>query len=131
MNNNYENQEVECCSFTKNFGQKLMYLLIGGGLGAAAALLFAPKPGREIRGDIAELAGVGYDRVLSEANKAKDRTIEIYHSAMETGGEVRDVVAAGASAIKKEVVCDLEQIGAIVERSVNRDSANYGRPGIL
>ncbi|MCU0240070.1 MAG: YtxH domain-containing protein [Pyrinomonadaceae bacterium] len=32
---------------------KLTYLLIGGGIGAILALLFAPKSGQELREDIA------------------------------------------------------------------------------
>lgn len=33
---------------------KLTYLLIGGGIGAIIALLFAPKSGQELREDIAD-----------------------------------------------------------------------------
>lgn len=40
-------------------------LLIGGLLGAAAALLYAPKPGRELRGDIA-------DKVSTVTDKSKE-----------------------------------------------------------
>lgn len=34
-------------------GNGLVYLLAGGGIGAAIALLFAPKTGAKLRGDIA------------------------------------------------------------------------------
>ena len=34
---------------------KLTYLIIGGGIGAVIALLFAPKSGKELREDIATL----------------------------------------------------------------------------
>ena len=37
-----------------NVSTKLTYLLIGGGIGAIIALLFAPKSGVELRGDIAD-----------------------------------------------------------------------------
>lgn len=130
MNNNYENQVEECTRFSGKLGQKLMFFAIGGGIGAAVALLFAPKPGRELREDIADLAGKSYDKTLATANEIKHRTAEFYETAKETGDEVLDVVSAGMSAIKNEVASDIEKIGAIVEHSVGREFG-YGRPGIL
>ena len=41
---------------------RLTYLLIGGGIGAILALLFAPKSGQELRGDIADATRKGIDR---------------------------------------------------------------------
>jgi len=35
---------------------RLTYLLIGAGIGATLALLFAPKSGRELRRDIADVS---------------------------------------------------------------------------
>ena len=67
------------------------------------ALLFAPKPGREFREDIADLAGKGYDKALTTANEMKDRTVEFYETAKETRDEVLDVVSSGMSVIKNEV----------------------------
>ncbi|GAJ99426.1 YtxH domain-containing protein [Geomicrobium sp. JCM 19055] len=48
---------------TKDF---LIGTLIGGIVGASAALLFAPKSGKELRGDISE-----------GASTAKDKTYEL------------------------------------------------------
>ena len=41
---------------------RLTYLLIGGGIGAVIALLFAPKSGQELRGDLADATRKGIDR---------------------------------------------------------------------
>ena len=41
-------------SSTSSAVDRLTYLLIGAGIGATVALLFAPKSGRELRGDIAD-----------------------------------------------------------------------------
>src|SRR5437868_15542777 len=41
--------------------EKLTFLLIGAGIGATLALLFAPKSGRELRTDIADLSRKGLD----------------------------------------------------------------------
>ena len=46
MRNEYDREDA-------NASTKLTYLLIGGGIGAVIALLFAPKSGQELRGDIA------------------------------------------------------------------------------
>ena len=72
MNKDHKNQE--CFSFSRNLGQKLKFFMIGGGVGAALALLFAPKPGRELRGDITDMAGRSYDKTLATANEMKHRT---------------------------------------------------------
>ena len=46
----------------ESISNKLTYLLIGGGIGAVLALLFAPKSGQELRGDIADATRKGIDR---------------------------------------------------------------------
>ena len=128
MDNNYENQTAECASFSRNLGQKLKFLMIGGSVGAAIALLFAPKPGRELRGDIADLAGKSYDKTLAAANEMKHRTAEFYGTAKETGSEVLDVVSDGVSAIKEKVAVGLVKIGATDEGSAGRAFGPEGSP---
>ncbi|CAN5764772.1 hypothetical protein BH24ACI3_BH24ACI3_08010 [soil metagenome] len=130
MNNNYENQKVECVSLSGELGQKLTFFMIGCGIGAVTALLFAPKPGRELRDDIADLAGKGYEKTLVMAGEMKHRSAQFYETTKEKGSEVLDVVSAGASAIKKEVTSDIEKIGSIVEGSRKTEST-YARPEIV
>ncbi|MBV9243087.1 MAG: YtxH domain-containing protein [Acidobacteria bacterium] len=60
------------------FGSNLSYLLIGGGIGAALALLFAPKPGAELRGDISDMAHRGYDSTLDMAQRVMDQSRDLY-----------------------------------------------------
>lgn len=119
-NNAYEYSESSCTGYGRNVGQKLMYFMIGGGIGAAVALLFAPKRGSELRRDIADITAKGIDHTAAAANQLKQRSAEIYNTARETGSEVLDVVAAGASAVREEVTSDVEKIGAIVEKSAKR-----------
>ena len=45
-----------------NASTKLTYLLVGGGIGAILALLFAPKSGQELRGDIADVTRKGVEK---------------------------------------------------------------------
>ncbi|MCR6110465.1 YtxH domain-containing protein [Bacillus sp. A301a_S52] len=58
---------------TKDF---LIGAVIGSIVGASAAMLFAPKSGRELRTDINE-----------KAHQAKDKTVELTHAAKEKGSE--------------------------------------------
>jgi len=60
------------------FASNLSYLLIGGGIGGTLALLFAPKPGAELRGDIATAAQKGYDNSLDMAQKMMDQSRDLY-----------------------------------------------------
>ena len=94
--------------------------MIGGGIGATLALLFAPKRGSELRSEIADAASRRFDETRAAANRVKQRTSEYYAVAKEAGGEVMDVVTAGASAVRQEVSKDVERIGEIVEHSAKR-----------
>src|SRR5207247_8448021 len=78
---------------------KLTYLLIGGGIGAILALLFAPKSGQELRGDIADATRKGIDKSREAAQQlgqrageyyevTRDRAAELYTTASEKVGEV-------------------------------------------
>ena len=62
---------------------RLAYLLIGGGIGALIALLFAPKPGSELRGDIADVTRKGIDKSREAASFVGDKAGEYYGAARE------------------------------------------------
>jgi gas vesicle protein len=104
--------EQPCTSIS--FARKLMYLLIGGGLGAGVALMFAPKSGRELREDITDVVNDGYVRTLETANQLKSRGVEYYESAKETGNEVFEVVTTGMSAVGEEIREDAAKINEII-----------------
>ena len=97
---------------------KIMLLMIGGGIGAATALLFVPKPGRELRRDVTGLIDKGYDRAIIAASEIKDRTSEYYEAAKGTSEDVLEVVSSGISVIKDELRGDVEKINSIVQSSV-------------
>src|SRR5262244_4359185 len=78
---------------------RLTYLLIGGGIGAILALLFAPKSGQELRNDIADATRKGIDRSRESAldlqhrageyyETTRDRAAEFYSTASDKVGEV-------------------------------------------
>lgn len=114
-NDTNESQESTCVSFSNGFGQKMMFFLIGGGIGAAVALLFAPKSGVDLRGDIADAAVKSYDESIEAANRLKTQGSAYYRSAREKGSEILDIVSARAAAVKEELGSDAEKIVEIVE----------------
>ncbi len=71
-----------------NISARLTYLLIGGGIGAILALLFAPKSGQELRGDIAEATRKGIDRSREAAQQLGDRAGEYYESTRERAADL-------------------------------------------
>jgi gas vesicle protein len=65
---------------------RLTYLLIGGGIGAILALLFAPKAGHELRGDIADVTRKGIDKSRETATQLGTRAGEYYEATRERAG---------------------------------------------
>ena len=101
MSNDYERDEA-------NASTKLTYLLIGGGIGAILALLFAPKSGQELREDIAVATKKGIEKGKETAENlqeaagdyyevTRDRATELYDTAQEKASEIGEK-ARGAAA---------------------------------
>lgn len=99
----YEYEREEASATTK-----LTYLLIGGGIGAALALLFAPKSGHELRGDIADVTRKGIEKgketvaVVGERASdyyevSREKASEIYHVAQEKAGEFSEKAKSAAA----------------------------------
>ncbi|HSO75139.1 MAG TPA: YtxH domain-containing protein [Blastocatellia bacterium] len=121
--------------------EKLTFLLIGAGIGATLALLFAPKSGRELRGDIADYTKKGLDaanegaralgeranevygtasgRVAESYGTASERVADVYGTASgkvaEVYGTARDKVSQGAEVVSEVAARQKEQIAAAIE----------------
>jgi len=67
---------------------KLTYLLIGGGIGAVIALLFAPKSGQELREDIADATRKGLEKGKEAATQIQERAGEYYEVSREKASEL-------------------------------------------
>ena len=89
-------------------GTKLTYLLVGGGIGAILALLFAPKSGHELRGDIADATRKGIEKSKETASHLQERAGEYYEvgrerateyiqTAQEKAGELADKARSAAA----------------------------------
>jgi gas vesicle protein len=110
--------------------EKLTFLLIGAGIGATLALLFAPKSGRELRGDIADYTKRGVDAAGEGARALGARATDVYGAASEkvvgaygtasekvagAYGAAREKVSQGADAISDVAARQKEQIQAAIE----------------
>jgi gas vesicle protein len=76
-----------------NISTRLTYLLIGGGIGAVLALLFAPKSGQELRGDIADATRKGIDKSREAAQELGQRAGEYYEATRDRAGELYNTAA--------------------------------------
>ena len=78
-----------------NAADRITYLLIGAGLGAVFALLFAPKSGRELRGDIAHASRRTYEKGTEGVKQASGKISEGAHAMADRVGEGVQLVRQG------------------------------------
>jgi gas vesicle protein len=99
MGRNYEREDSGAAT-------KLTYLLIGGGIGAVIALLFAPKSGEALRGDIADATRKGIDKSKEAAAHLQERAGEYYEVTRDRASDLYDTAAdkAGEFADKAKTV---------------------------
>ena len=83
-------------------GTKLTYLLIGGGIGAILALLFAPKSGQELREDIADVTRKGIEKGKETAAVVGERAGEYYEVTRERAGELYGTAQEKAGELKEK-----------------------------
>lgn len=94
------------------FSTQLTCFLLGGAVGALAALLFAPKSGRELRADIADATRQGVDGVRARAadyyETSRERATGFYETTKSQVGE-----AAGAA--REQVARRGETLSAAID----------------
>lgn len=109
MRHEYEREETSAAT-------KLTYLLVGGGIGAILALLFAPKSGEELRGDIADATRKGIEKSKETAAHLQEKAGEYYEVSRERAGEFYETA--------QEKAADLaEKAKAAAARTANPFSA--------
>ncbi len=96
----------------ESISTRLTYLLIGGGIGAVIALLFAPKSGQELRGDLADATRKGIDKSREAAQQLGERAGEYYESTRERAGELYSQAATKASDIYSQAT---EKVGEVAQ----------------
>jgi gas vesicle protein len=95
-----------------NISTRLTYLLIGGGIGAVIALLFAPKSGQELRGDIADATRKGIDKSRETAQQIGERAGEYYETTRDRAGELYNQAASKASEVYTQAS---EKVGEVAQ----------------
>ena len=90
MRNEYDREEASAAT-------KLTYLLVGGGIGAVLALLFAPKSGHELRGDIADATRKGIEKSKETAAQFQERAGDYYEVSREKASELYQTATEKAS----------------------------------
>ena len=90
MGRDYEREETSAAT-------KLTYLIVGGGIGAILALLFAPKSGAELREDIADAPRKGIEKSKETAAQIQEKAGEYYEVSREKASELYQTASEKAS----------------------------------
>ncbi len=112
MRHEYEREEASATT-------KLTYLLIGGGIGAVLGLLFAPKAGEELRGDIADATRKGLEKGKDAAALVGERAGDYYEVTRDKAGELYQTAQAKAGDLA-------DRAGELTERA--RDAVSGSNP---
>ena len=89
MGRDYERDETSAAT-------KLTYLIVGGGIGAILALLFAPKSGVELREDIADATRKGIEKSKEAAAQLQEKAGDYYEVSREKASELYQTAAEKA-----------------------------------
>jgi len=82
-------------------GEKALYLMLGAAIGAAVALLFAPRSGIETRKLIVSKAKEGADLITARTKSVAGKTSEYVERGKEILQQQRDSLAAAIDAGKQ------------------------------
>ena len=100
-------------------GDKLVYFLIGAGIGAITALLFAPKSGEELRSDIADATKKSLDYARDTSRDLGDRANDYYQQRVDQvtdfSSRVKEAVSEIADRGRDLVNRQKSQITAAIE----------------
>jgi gas vesicle protein len=82
-------------------GEKVLFLMLGAVIGAATALLFAPRSGAETRKLIASKAREGAEMVANRTKAVAEKTSDYVERGKELLQHQRDSIAAAFEAGKQ------------------------------
>jgi gas vesicle protein len=102
-----------------NSVDKLVYFLIGAGIGAITALLFAPKAGKELRAEIADATRRSVDYARDTGRELGDRAGDYYQTGVERASDLaarsKETVTGFAERGKEVVARQKAQVSAAIE----------------
>ena len=89
--NKRENYDDTPANMNETSRSGILYLVIGAGIGAAAALLLAPKSGAAMREDLSEIAQRGYGQTTDLARRVKEQSTVLLDTVRTKAGDVLDL----------------------------------------
>src|SRR5690625_486319 len=75
--------------------------VIGGLIGASLALLFAPKSGKDLRGDINQGANQMMDKASDLKDTVQEKSLDLKDVAYEKSSDLTDTASQKGSELKK------------------------------
>lgn len=104
QNNDIQNLDssVSMSGRSRKTSDKLTYLLVGGGVGALLALLFAPKSGSELRTDLADAARKGVDKTRETATQIGEKSSGYLNTAKQKAGDIYSRTGGALNAARSE-----------------------------
>ena len=102
-----------------NSVDKLVYFLVGAGIGAVTALLFAPKAGKDLRADLADATRRGVDYARDTGREVSERASDYYQTGVERASDFaargKEAVTGMAERGKEVVARQKAQVSAAIE----------------
>jgi gas vesicle protein len=83
-----------------NVGTRFCYFLAGAAIGAAVALLFAPRSGREARKFVTDKAGEGKDYMAAKARELRKHAEELVDKGKDVASKQKERLASALEAGK-------------------------------
>jgi gas vesicle protein len=105
-------------------GSFVMGLLTGTVLGAGLGMLFAPKPGSELRNQISEQAGSLANSATEQVRRASDAASDLADRGRDIYGKARDAVSRGAEDAQRAVAKGAEEAQKYVRDTANSMSSS-------
>ncbi len=97
----------------RNGNTGLLFFLIGAGIGAVTALLFAPKAGSELRSELADATRKGLDQARDTGREVGERATDYYQTGVE---KAADLAARSRETINELSERSKETINELSER---------------
>jgi len=91
-----------------NSGTILISLLAGAAIGSGLALLFAPKSGREVRGQIKDITEDTAGKIKEYARDAQDKMKTAYNEGKELFKEKKTILSSKIEGAKEAIGKELE-----------------------
>lgn len=107
-----------------NMSTRLTFFLVGAGIGAVLALLFAPKSGEELRNDIADATRKGIDKSREAAQQLGAKANEYYDTARTTAGEYYEATRERASELYDTATAKAGEVASTARDAASRQAGS-------